>query len=195
MDHQAEMIKLMNSSRANRLIKFNVSQLRLDEVRAELQEKRLSRRGSGEVLRDRLIRALLREEQPGNRAIPWYVDDKEVRGSDQRTTEREVQLRPRAEWVQRGRPKKKKNSSERSASESDPGCAVEDVVVAAEVHPQPLVRTIDNCEDDVGPAEELVPGVGVSNPFDCLPVHLQPCLLYTSPSPRDRTRSRMPSSA
>ena len=26
-------------------------------------------------------------------------------------------------------------------------------------------------------------------------VHLCPCLLYTSPSPRDRTRSRMPSSA
>ena len=25
--------------------------------------------------------------------------------------------------------------------------------------------------------------------------HLQTCLLYTSPSPRDRTRSRMPSSA
>ena len=25
--------------------------------------------------------------------------------------------------------------------------------------------------------------------------HLRPCLLYTSPSPRDRTRSRMPSSA
>ena len=28
-----------------------------------------------------------------------------------------------------------------------------------------------------------------------LQVHLQTCLLYTSPSPRDRTRSRMPSSA
>ena len=26
-------------------------------------------------------------------------------------------------------------------------------------------------------------------------VEVQPCLLYTSPSPRDRTRSRMPSSA
>ena len=26
-------------------------------------------------------------------------------------------------------------------------------------------------------------------------VNLNPCLLYTSPSPRDRTRSRMPSSA
>ena len=25
--------------------------------------------------------------------------------------------------------------------------------------------------------------------------HIHPCLLYTSPSPRDRTRSRMPSSA
>ena len=25
--------------------------------------------------------------------------------------------------------------------------------------------------------------------------HLEPCLFYTSPSPRDRTRSRMPSSA
>ena len=29
----------------------------------------------------------------------------------------------------------------------------------------------------------------------CLKPYLEPCLLYTSPSPRDRTRSRMPSSA
>ena len=28
-----------------------------------------------------------------------------------------------------------------------------------------------------------------------LPANVQACLLYTSPSPRDRTRSRMPSSA
>ena len=28
-----------------------------------------------------------------------------------------------------------------------------------------------------------------------LPIDIDPCLLYTSPSPRDRTRSRMPSSA
>ena len=28
-----------------------------------------------------------------------------------------------------------------------------------------------------------------------LPAQAAPCLLYTSPSPRDRTRSRMPSSA
>ena len=31
---------------------------------------------------------------------------------------------------------------------------------------------------------------GVTNMFD-----VRTCLLYTSPSPRDRTRSRMPSSA
>ena len=33
---------------------------------------------------------------------------------------------------------------------------------------------------------------GNSQPFRFIS---QPCLLYTSPSPRDRTRSRMPSSA
>ena len=38
-------------------------------------------------------------------------------------------------------------------------------------------------------AKELVP------PFDPLQAHIETCLLYTSPSPRDRTRSRMPSSA
>ena len=32
-----------------------------------------------------------------------------------------------------------------------------------------------------------IPGVDVDNP--------NPCLLYTSPSPRDRQKSRMPSSA
>ena len=31
--------------------------------------------------------------------------------------------------------------------------------------------------------------------LDCAVKHLSCCLLYTSPSPRDRTRSRMPSSA
>ena len=31
--------------------------------------------------------------------------------------------------------------------------------------------------------------------FRLLAAHVEHCLLYTSPSPRDRTRSRMPSSA
>ena len=36
--------------------------------------------------------------------------------------------------------------------------------------------------------------VSFRRPDDAL-IHLESCLLYTSPSPRDRTRSRMPSSA
>ena len=35
----------------------------------------------------------------------------------------------------------------------------------------------------------------LDNPHDVEPGDLYTCLLYTSPSPRDRTRSRMPSSA
>ena len=37
--------------------------------------------------------------------------------------------------------------------------------------------------------------VEAANPFYFHPSPNTPCLLYTSPSPRDRTRSRMPSSA
>ena len=35
----------------------------------------------------------------------------------------------------------------------------------------------------------------LARPGDQVVVIRKPCLLYTSPSPRDRTRSRMPSSA
>ena len=38
-----------------------------------------------------------------------------------------------------------------------------------------------------------MPSTQVASQFRNLPII--PCLLYTSPSPRDRTRSRMPSSA
>ena len=36
-------------------------------------------------------------------------------------------------------------------------------------------------------------GILISREFE--PLYLRPCLLYTSPSPRDATLSRMPSSA
>ena len=38
-------------------------------------------------------------------------------------------------------------------------------------------------------------GVNFNRPGQLSKAYLIPCLLYTSPSPRDRTRSRMPSSA
>ena len=53
----------------------------------------------------------------------------------------------------------------------------------------------------VGSAEVIEEAGGVVNHemisimVECLPSDLPACLLYTSPSPRDRTRSRMPSSA
>ena len=37
--------------------------------------------------------------------------------------------------------------------------------------------------------------VAEHNPLGKVPILIMDCLLYTSPSPRDRTRSRMPSSA
>ena len=49
-------------------------------------------------------------------------------------------------------------------------------------------NTIDEfIDDEYNPS--YVPQIGILNH------QTHPCLLYTSPSPRDRTRSRMPSSA
>ena len=39
------------------------------------------------------------------------------------------------------------------------------------------------------------PMASIEAEYLVVPGYFQPCLLYTSPSPRDRTRSRMPSSA
>ena len=59
------------------------------------------------------------------------------------------------------------------------------------------VEAINN-NQVVGIPTETVYGIGV-NPYSQEAVDkifdLKGCLLYTSPSPRDRTRSRMPSSA
>ena len=41
----------------------------------------------------------------------------------------------------------------------------------------------------------LSTGLKIAQEFNCSMDWLYTCLLYTSPSPRDRTRSRMPSSA
>ena len=66
------------------------------------------------------------------------------------------------------------------------------------LEPQVLQRfLVDNGVDVAGPLDvELISG-GKSNLTFMVSdgVHRWVCLLYTSPSPRDRTRSRMPSSA
>src|SRR5665811_830897 len=45
-----------------------------------------------------------------------------------------------------------------------------------------------------GKSMGVLPALGTKPPAAAVPQAF-PCLLYTSPSPRDRTRSRMPSSA
>ena len=50
----------------------------------------------------------------------------------------------------------------------------------------------------VQPKSTVTVGPAAQKPFKSRPNHqnnIKSCLLYTSPSPRDRTRSRMPSSA
>ena len=48
----------------------------------------------------------------------------------------------------------------------------------------------------LGPAERFASGKQVASYFGLIPSeHSSGCLLYTSPSPRDRQKSRMPSSA
>ena len=59
---------------------------------------------------------------------------------------------------------------------------------AIRVNPEGMLVTLERLK-----AVEIVT-VGNPNPYT-LTHPLSSCLLYTSPSPRDRTRSRMPSSA
>ena len=47
----------------------------------------------------------------------------------------------------------------------------------------------------IAAAMKFTPHHTTDNPFTTLYMHVVPCLLYTSPSPRDRQKSRMPSSA
>ena len=56
------------------------------------------------------------------------------------------------------------------------------------------VREIAKCMED--PIHFIKTYTKIVNIDEGLvPFNMYPCLLYTSPSPRDRTRSRMPSSA
>ena len=52
---------------------------------------------------------------------------------------------------------------------------------------------LSNPNGDLAKSEKLIDEA--IQTFDDLMVKINACLLYTSPSPRDRTRSRMPSSA
>ena len=58
-------------------------------------------------------------------------------------------------------------------------------------------RIIEMCWEDRTPFEaiEYQFGLKEEDAIKIMRQNLKPCLLYTSPSPRDRQKSRMPSSA
>ena len=58
-----------------------------------------------------------------------------------------------------------------------------------------LLAVIDNATDSWGTKVTRIEIKDLSPPHDITQAMNKHCLLYTSPSPRDRTRSRMPSSA
>ena len=59
----------------------------------------------------------------------------------------------------------------------------------------PLELGGQSVKDANAAATEALASVGLSERLDLFPDQLSGCLLYTSPSPRDATLSRMPSSA
>ena len=78
----------------------------------------------------------------------------------------------------------------------DPGRQERSLAVLAEVYWRPLYKYVrlrwgKSGED----AEDLTQGFFAGALGREVLSQFDPCLLYTSPSPRDRTRSRMPSSA
>ena len=78
--------------------------------------------------------------------------------------------------------------------------SIEDVVAVArygvqvEIAPEALEEVATTRERVEELAQDPTPVYGISTGFGAL-ARRHICLLYTSPSPRDRTRSRMPSSA
>ena len=71
--------------------------------------------------------------------------------------------------------------------------ASDETVEEAEESDEDAVEEAEESEEE--PVEETVGGSPSEDFYDEVEANVNACLLYTSPSPRDRTRSRMPSSA
>ena len=56
-------------------------------------------------------------------------------------------------------------------------------------------RALPDVRDGLNPVHRRILYAMIEGGYDWSKAYRKSCLLYTSPSPRDRTRSRMPSSA
>ena len=64
-----------------------------------------------------------------------------------------------------------------------------------EGNPSDIIETVKKTVEDVLKNHDDIKACGITNQRETTVIWSKNCLLYTSPSPRDRTRSRMPSSA
>ena len=64
-------MRSLMSSRVRRESKRDISRLTLDEVLGELGYRECALDGPDATLRERLLRAVLREKEPENHDIPW----------------------------------------------------------------------------------------------------------------------------
>jgi len=84
------------------------------------------------------------------------------------------------------------NNDDITGSDLDVGLGL-DISAAGTADYSWFLVVADNALGTIGDGSVASPVVG--NLTRIIPQTYYPCLLYTSPSPRDRTRSRMPSSA
>ena len=86
--HRGMMRALLNSC-DRRERKRDRSRLSLDEVLGELGYRGCALDGPDATLRERLLRAVFKEQEPENRDIPWYPWDDAVVVDEERVLEHE----------------------------------------------------------------------------------------------------------
>ena len=89
MEQHREMIRSLLSSRERRESKHDISRLSLDEVLGELGYRGCALDGPDATLRERLLRAVFREQEPENRDIPSYPWHDAVVMDEERESEHE----------------------------------------------------------------------------------------------------------
>ena len=72
--HDLRMQELL-ARRSIRKARRDISQMQIDDVRAELREKSCNPLGDEPIIRERLLRALLKESEKYAHLVPWYAFD------------------------------------------------------------------------------------------------------------------------
>ena len=90
MERHRESMRALLASRERREKKRDVSRLTMDEVLGELDYRGCALNGPEVSLRERLLRAIFREQEPNNRDIPWYPWDNAPVEDEERLSEEEL---------------------------------------------------------------------------------------------------------